>query len=159
VTKEVANGARVPVPLTLLPVLALKLQFPSDGRVAINNEDPITVQDGQFLREFPVGTYSVKFTTGRSSTVAFAFEVKSDGPAVISAPPNIQGVPALFISNFGDQARIYPGVSPVDVNLDGKPLGQLDKNGLELPKLPAANHELALGTGPNVRKHTIEITP
>ena len=59
-TVNLAAGARLPVPLTLAPVLALKLQFPSEGRVAINNEEPVTVQDGQFLRELPVGTYSVK---------------------------------------------------------------------------------------------------
>ena len=49
------------MPLTLVPVLALKLQFPSEGRVAINDEEPVTVQDGQFLRELSLGTYSVKF--------------------------------------------------------------------------------------------------
>ena len=147
------------MPLTLAPVLALKLQFPSEGRVAINDEEPVTVQDGQFLRELPVGAYSVKFSTGRSTTVAFTFEVRADGPAAITGPPAVQGVSALFISSFGDQARIYTGVSSVDVNLDGQALGQLDKNGLDLPKLSTANHELVLTTGKDVRKHTIEITP
>jgi hypothetical protein len=71
----------------------------------------------------------------------------------------VQGVSALFVSNFGDQARVYTGASPVDVVLDGKALGQIDKNGLELPKLSAASHELVLGTGVNVRKHTIDISP
>ena len=47
----------------------------------------------------------------------------------------------------------------MDVNLDGQALGQLDKNGLELPKLSPANHELVLTTGKDVRKHTIEINP
>ena len=158
-TVNLVAGARLAVPLTLAPVLALKLQFPSEGRVAINDEEPVTVQDGQFLRELPVGAYSVKFSTGRSTTVAFTFEVRADGPAVITGPPAVQGVSALFISSFGDQARIYTGASSVDVNLDGQALGQLDKNGLELPKLSAANHELVLATGKDVRKHTIEITP
>ena len=147
------------MPLTLAPVLALKLQFPSEGRVAINDEEPVTVQDGQFLRELPVGAYSVKFSTGRSTTVAFTFEVRADGPAAITGPPAVQGVSALFISSFGDRARIYTGASSVDVNLDGQTLGQLDKNGLDLPKLSTANHELVLTTGKDVRKHTIEITP
>jgi len=158
-TVNLAAGARLAVPLALAPVLALKLQFPSEGRVAINDEEPVTVQDGQFLRELPVGAYSVKFSTGRSTTVAFKFEVRADGPAAITGPPAVQGVSALFISSFGDQARIYTGVSSVDVNLDGQALGQLDKNGLDLPKLSTASHELVLTTGKDVRKHAIEITP
>ena len=158
-TVNLSGGARLPVSLTLVPVLALKLQFPSEGRVAINDEDPVTVQDGQFLRELPVGTYSVKFSTGRSSIVSFTFEVRPAGPAVITGPPSVQGVSALFVSNFGDQARIYSGASSVDVNLDGQALGQLDKSGLDLPKLASANHELVLTTGKDVRKHTIEISP
>jgi hypothetical protein len=45
----VAGGAGQAVSLTLVPVVALKLQFPSEGRVAINNEDPVNVQDGQLV--------------------------------------------------------------------------------------------------------------
>ena len=114
---KLAGGARLAVPLTLPPVLALKLSFPSEGRVAINNEEPVTVTDGQFFRELPVGTYSVKLSTGRSGTIAFAFEVRPDGPAVITGPPRAQEVSALLISNFGDQTRIYTGASSADVKL------------------------------------------
>jgi hypothetical protein len=159
VTVNLAGGARLAVPLNLVPVVALRLQFPAEGQVGINDEEPVTVQDGQFLRELPVGAYSVKFSTGRTSKVAFTFEVRSEGPAVITGTPSVQGVSALLISNFGDQTRINTGASSVDVSLDGRPLGQLDKSGLELPKLSPSNHELVLRTGANVRKHTIEISP
>ena len=47
----------------------------------------------------------------------------------------------------------------MDVKLDGQALGQVDKNGLDLPKLTPANHELELGAGKDLRKHSIEIGP
>src|ERR1019366_272984 len=128
---KLAGGARLAVPLTLPPVLALKLSFPSEGRVAINNEEPVTVTDGQFFRELPVGTYSVQLSTGRSGTIAFAFEIRPDGQAVITGPLRAQEVSALLISNFGDRTRIYTGASSADVKLDGQSLGQLGKNGLD----------------------------
>ncbi len=158
-TVTVAAGARLVVPLTLSPVLALKLQVPSEARVAINNEEPAAVPDGQFLRDLPVGTYAVRVLTGRSGTITFAFEVRADGPAAITEPPRAQEVSALLISNFGDQTRIYTGAPPVEAKLDGQALGPVDKNGLELPKLTAASHELELGAGKDSRKHSIEIGP
>jgi serine/threonine-protein kinase len=158
-TVNLAGGARVPVSLTLAPVLALKLLFSTESRVAINNEEPVTVHDGQFLRDLPVGTYSVRLTAGRSGIVAFVFEVRPEGPAVITGPPSVQEVSAILISNFGDQTRIYTGASPVEVKLDGQALGQLDKNGLDLPKLAPANHALELGSGKDLRKKSIEVSP
>jgi serine/threonine-protein kinase len=158
-TVNVVGGAPLPVALVLVPVLALKLSFPSEGRVAINNEEPVTVRDGQFSREeLAVGTYSVKLNTGRG-TLTFAFEVRPEGPAVITGPPRAKEVSALLISNFGDQTRIYTGASSVDVKLDGKALGPLGEGGLELPKLTPANHELELGAGKDSRKLSIEIGP
>ncbi len=158
-TVNLAAGTRLAVPLTLTPVLALKLQVPSEARVAINSEEPAAVPDGQFFRDLPVGTYAVKVLTGRSGTITFAFEVRADGPAVITEPPRAQEVSALLISNFGDQTRIYTGAPSVDVKLDGQALGQVDKNGLELPKLTPASHELEVGAGKDSRKHSIEIGP
>jgi hypothetical protein len=155
---NLADGERRPVALALVPVLALKLLFPSEGRVAINNKEPVTVRDGQFFRELDVGTYSVKLDMGRG-TLAFAFEVRPEGPAAITGPPRAREVSALLISNFGDQTRIYTGASSVDVKLDGKALGQLGEGGLELPKLTPANHELELGAGKDSRKLSIEIGP
>jgi hypothetical protein len=157
-TVNLAGGERLPVTLALVPVLALKLSFPSEGRVAINNEEPVTVRDGQFFRDFPVGTYSVMLGTGRG-TLAFAFEVRPEGPAVITGPPRAKDFLALLISNFGDQTRIYTGASSVDVKLDGKALGQLGEDGLELPKLTPASYKLELGAGKDLRKYSIEIGP
>jgi serine/threonine-protein kinase len=156
-TIELARGTHVPVALPLRPVLALKLLLPMDGRVAIDNEEPVIVQDGQFSREFALGSHTVKVSTGRNGTVAFAFDVRPEGPAIITEPPSSQQVSALLISNFGDQARIYTGAASVDVQLDGQPLGQVDKNGLDLPRPALGNHELALGAAKDLRKHSIEI--
>ncbi len=155
-TVDLAGGAQVPVALTLLPVLALKLLLPMDGRVAIDDAEPILVEDGQFLREFSVGSHTVKVSTGRNGIVDFAFEVRPEGPAILTAPPSSQQVSALWISNFGERARIYTGATLMDVKLDGQPLGQVDRNGLDLPRTTPGNHELALGPARELRKHSIE---
>ena len=131
-TIDLAGGAQLPVALTLLPVLALKLLLPMDGRVSIDNEEPVLVEDGEFLRKFALGSHTVKVSTGRNGVVDFAFEVRPEGPAILTAPPSSQQVSALWISNFGEQARIYTGAASMDVKLDGQPLGQVDRNGLDL---------------------------
>jgi serine/threonine protein kinase/predicted Zn-dependent protease len=156
-TIDLARGTHVPVALPLVPILALKLLLPADGRVAIDNEEPVVVEDGQLSREFGLGSHTVKVNTERNGAVAFAFEVRQEGPAVITEPPNSQQVSTLLISNFGGQARIYTGAASVDVTLDGQPLGQVDRNGLDLPNPTLGNHELALGGARDLRKHSIEI--
>ena len=120
---------------------------------------PVTVKDGQFFRELPVGTYSVQLSTGRSGTVTFGFEVRPEGPAAITRIPSAREVSALLVSNFGDQTRIYTAASSADVKLDGQVLGLLDKNGLDLPRLTPAGHQLELRVGEDLRKHSIEIGP
>ena len=80
-TVNLAGGERLPVSLQLVPLLALNLLLPAEGRVAINDEPPVIVEDGQFQRNLPLGAYSVKINTGRSGAVAFSFEVKGDETA------------------------------------------------------------------------------
>lgn len=158
-TVNLAGGAQVAVSLTLEPVLALRLFFPGEGRVSINNEEPVAVPDGQFLRELPVGTYSVKLSTGRTGVLAFQFEMRPDGPAVLTAPPTATDLSALLVSNFGEQTRIYTGSAAVDVKLGDKVLGKVDKNGLDLPVLTPAKYDLQLGDGKEARKKSIDIGP
>jgi serine/threonine-protein kinase len=159
-TTELKAGARVPVALTLVPVLSLKLTLPTDGRVVIDNEEPVAVQDGQFARDFSPGTHNVRVSTGKSGSVGFAFAVRPDGPAAITEGPNSQQVTALLISNFGGATRIYTGAAAADVKLDGQSIGQVDRNGLDLPTtMTPGNHELAIGSGKDARKHSIEIGP
>jgi serine/threonine-protein kinase len=159
-TIELKGGANEAVTLPLVPVLSLKLTLPTDGRLAIDNQEPIAVQDAPIARDFPLGRHTVRISTGRSGTVAFAFEVRPDGPAAITEPPSAQQVSVLLISNFGGATRIYTGAPAVDAKLDGQALGQVDKNGLDLPGTTTpGSHELALGTGKDLRKHSIEIGP
>jgi hypothetical protein len=156
---NLAGGSHAPISLTLEPVLTLKVLFSGEGRIAINNEEPVKVQDGQFLRDLSRGTYAAKISTGRTGAIAFQFEVRADGPAVITGPPATQDVSALLVSNFGDQTRIYGGASPINAKFGDQALGKLDKNGLDLPKLGPAKYDLELGDGKEVRKKSIEIGP
>jgi eukaryotic-like serine/threonine-protein kinase len=158
-TANLQAGVHSPVNLTLTPILALKFLLPGDGQVTVNQEQPVKVEGGVFSRELTPGTYSVKITTGRSGVLSFAFQVDAGGPAVLTAPPNSQDVSALLISNFGGQGRIYTTGPAVKIKLDGQALGQLNKNGLDLPNVPAGSHELELGENQDLRKKSADFGP
>jgi hypothetical protein len=155
---QLSPGAHLPISLTLEPVLALRLLFPAEGRVTVDDQ-PVTLQNGQYVSDLSVGPHSVKLFVGRTGNLAFQFEVRPDGPAAITAPLAGQDVSALLVSNFGGQARIYGSAPSASVKLAGKPLGQLDKNGLDLPKLTPAQYDLEIGDGKDMRKRSIEIGP
>ncbi len=158
-TANLQAGARIPVTLTLTPILALKFLVPGDGQVTVNQEQPVKVEGGEFSRELTPGTYTVKITTGRSGVLSFAFQVDAGGPAVLTAPPNSQDVSALLISNFGGRGKIYSTGPAVKVKLDGQPLGELNKNGLDLPNVSAGSHELELGENQDLRKKSADFSP
>ncbi len=98
---NLAAGGHSPVALTLAPVLTLKLLCSSDGRVTVNDEPPTAIQDGQYIRQFPIGDYNIKLQTGRTGSMSFSFKVVPDGPAIVTAPV-ARDVAALVVSNFGD---------------------------------------------------------
>jgi serine/threonine protein kinase len=158
-TASLQAGVRSPVTLTLTPVLALKFLLPDDGQVTVNNEQPVKAEGGAFSRELAPGTYTVKITTGRSGSLNFAFQVDSGGPVALTAPPSSQDVSAILISNFGEQGRIYTTGPAVKLKLDGQALGDLTKNGLDLPKVSVGSHELELGDNKDLRKKSADFGP
>jgi serine/threonine-protein kinase len=156
---DLKAGLRTPVKLVLPPVVLLKIVLGGEGQVAINNDPAAQVPDGQFSQELLVGEYTVKIGTRRSGSMTFGFNVVAEGQAVVTRPPEVKDVSALLVSNFGDKARIYAGGPAGKVTLDGAPIGELDRKGLDLPSLAAASHDLQVGDGADLRKKTIEIGP
>ncbi|HEV3332901.1 MAG TPA: protein kinase [Bryobacteraceae bacterium] len=158
-TATLQAGVHTPLSLTLTPILALKFLLPGDGEVTVNDEQPVKVEGGAFSRELTPGTYSVKVVAGRSGLLSFTFQVDAGGPATLTAPPNARDVSGLLISNFGEQGRVYTTGSPVKIKLDGQALGELTKNGLDLPKVAAGSHELELGENQDLRKKSADFGP
>ena len=149
---DLTAAARSSVALTLAPTLTLKILCSNDGKVTVNDEQPTAIQEGQFVRQLPVGDYDLKIETGLSGRMSFSFRAVPDGPAVVTKDPAARDVAALLVTNFGDKARIYTGNSPLQVKFDGQAIGELGASGLDLPKVSEANHELELGAGKDVRK-------
>jgi len=157
-SREIKAGSRIAVTLTLAPLLSLKLLCAGNVKAAIDTGEPVDVQDGQLVREFSSGKHLVKVTTAGGEGT-FSFEVIPGGPAVITEPPKTREMAALLVSNFGGQARIYSSNTPLKLKLDSKPIGDVTPDGLDLPELTAASHEVELGEGKNARKKVIEIGP
>jgi len=158
-TANLQAGVRSPVTLTLTPILALKFLIPGDGQVTVNDEQPVEVEGGAFSRELTPGNYSVKIATGRDGSLSFGFQVDGGGLPVLTGLPNAKDVSAILISNFGEQGRIYTTGPPVQIKLDGQALGELNKNGLDLPKVSAGSHELVLGDKQDLRKKSADFGP
>lgn len=153
---DLAASGNSPVILTLVPVLTLKILC-SSGKVTVNEEEPAAIEDGQYVRQLPVGDYNIKVETGPAGRMSFSFRVVPDGPAVVTKDPSVRDVTGLVVSNFGDKVRIHTGNGPMTVKLDGQAVGELGTNGLDLPTMSLTNHDLELGVGKDVRKKSIEI--
>ena len=117
------------------PLLALKLLLPADGRVAINDEAPVIVQDGQFSS----GICRLEPTPSKSTPGEMApslFHSRSGGRAGHDYRTSQR---AASLRSANQQLWRPRRVSTRarrswTSRFDGQPLGQVDKNGLDLPK-------------------------
>jgi serine/threonine-protein kinase len=155
---QVQAGRRASIPLTLVPLLSLRILCTGNMKATIDNEEPVDIQEGQLVREFSSGKHLVKVSTSGGAG-GFSFEVVPGGPAVITETPRMREMAALLVSNFGEQGRVYASNAPMKLKLDGQATRDLIPDGLDLPRLSAGNHELELGEGRNLRKKVIEIGP
>ena len=92
------------------------------------------------------GAHEVSVQSG-DLRAALTLEVADGVPPKISSPIQVKGLRVFVIVASGTGATWYGSETNIQIALDGRPLGELVKQGLEIRDLAAGAHELIL-TGP-----------
>jgi hypothetical protein len=155
-TIDVTGGSRTPVALALVPVLELKLLCSGNAKAIIDEGQAIDLQPGESVRELAVGKHSVRLSTGARGEASFSFDLEPGISQAMTEAPRTRDVASLLISNFANDSRLYVSGAPLTLKVDGRSLGQISPNGIDLPRLLPGSHTVELGDG---RKNSIEIGP
>jgi len=147
-----------PVNVALSPVPA-RLEISTDlknGQVALDGVSAGELLDGQLTLETVMpGKHSLSLAS-RHSRVTVGFEYSPGSPPVFAPPVVSEDLNVVLVSAGGNRGRLWASAAPVKAFLNGQPAGDLVPEGLDLPNLPRAVADLALGEGDKALKRSID---
>lgn len=142
-------GQPVSVSLTLEPQ-AQSLRILTDldqGKVAMDDQPPADLQEGQFIvdRVLP-GPHTVKIT-GRSGDASFAFVIADAKPPSIAGPVVVRNLDAVLVASLGNQAHVVTSHGPLKLAVNGQAEEDAGPAGVDLKTFQPGVDELVLGEG------------
>jgi len=147
--KPAANPAASKPPAATQPVsttpIRPTLRLYTDlvpGTVSIDKGAPQDLTDGELvLDQLQPGPHSIT-VTGRSGTATFSFKIDSNSAPEITGAPLATNAIAVFLSEQGGKGRLVTTAQNSTLVLDGKPLGEIEPQGLSIDQLGTADHDL-----------------
>ena len=142
-------GQPVTVNLALEPQ-AQSLRILTDlaqGKVAIDDQPPADLQEGQFVidRVLP-GPHTVKIT-GKNGEASFAFEIADAKQPSITGAVTARNLDAVLVSSFAGQAHVVTNNGPRKLAVNGQTEADAGPAGVDLKTFQSGVDELVLGDG------------
>ncbi|MEO8027132.1 MAG: PEGA domain-containing protein, partial [Bryobacteraceae bacterium] len=145
----VAAGSPIAVNLNLEP-LSQTLRLLTDldaGKVAIDDQPAVELQEGQFiLDKVPAGAHTVKLTA-KGSEATFTFESAPGKAPVLTGPVQTKNLMGVVVSSFGSKAKVTTNAGPWKLALNGQAQGEVSPNGLDLQGFTPGVQEFVVNEG------------
>jgi hypothetical protein len=117
------------------------------GTVAIDDQPPAELQEGQFvLDNIAPGAHTIKLH-GKSGEATFSFEITPAKAPVISGAVTAKNLAAVLVSSLGSQARIVTNNGPLKLTLNGQPQSDAGPAGVDLQGFQPGVDEIVVGEG------------
>jgi len=158
---DVVAGQPASINLTLAPAAqAVRILTDLDqGKVALDDQPPADLQEGQFVMDkVAPGVHTVK-VTGRSGDATFSFEVADAKPPAVSGPVTTHNLMAVLVSSLGNQGRVVTSSGPVKLALNGQPQGDATPAGTDLKDFQTGVNEIVIGEGKDQRNMKESFSP
>ena len=138
------KGAPLAVELNLVPappLVTISSDLP-DGSVLVDGAPSGQIQNGGAeVPNLAPGNHEVSVQSG-DLRASFTLEVVAGALAKISTPIQVKGMRVFVIVESGTEAKWYGSETNIKISLDGRPVGDLVSEGLEMKDLAAGAHEL-----------------
>jgi hypothetical protein len=138
------KGGPGAVDLTLVaapPLIVISSDLPY-GSVLVDGAQVSPIQDGG--AEVPplnAGSHAVSLQSG-DLQASFNLEAADGALPKITPPIQAKGLRVFVVVVLGGQAMLYGSEANIKITLDGQPVGDLVKEGLEIKELKPGAHEL-----------------
>lgn len=141
-----------PVEIALEPqpqMLRILTDLPQ-GQVALDDQPPADLQDGQFvLNNIQPGKHTVKISS-KGAEASFPVEIAAAHQPAVGGPVTAKNLIAVLVSSMGNNARVVTNNS-VKLALNGQPQTDANPAGVDLSGFKPGVNEIAVGEGKEQR--------
>jgi hypothetical protein len=129
------------------------------GTVIVDNGAPQALQDGELqLDSLKPGHHTVRLT-GRSGDASFEFDSADKTAPRLTGPPSGTDVMVVTVSTQDGQGQLMTNATDARVLLGSKDLGPVPPDGLKLPDLAQADHDLQIQKGNDSQRFVLTYIP
>ena len=140
----------------------VRLRLSSDlksGRVKLDEQEPVDLQDGNFVHDAISlsGEHTFVLTQAGKESLSFSFRAEPGGMVTLSGPVKAKDVSAVVIASLASSAHVYASDSSVKGGLKDTTPQPIPAEGLELGGITASS-ELRLDDGKSERALPMEVS-
>jgi len=147
-----------PPAVSITPTLRLYTDL-VPGKVSVDGKPPVELQDGQLtIENLAVGRHSVDLT-GPNGKAAFEFEVAEKQAPKLAGTATADNALIVVVSEQDGSGHLATNSFPAQVLVDGKAAGDVTKDGLTLPNLGTADHDLQMKREADQQRFILTYTP
>jgi PEGA domain len=121
------------------------------GKVALDQQTPADLQDGQYVFEnVPPGTHTVD-VTGANTEASFSFNLAPAALPAVSGTVSTRNVLATLVSSFAGHARLVTSSGPWKLAVNGQVEANAGPAGVDLKNFQAGPNEMTISQGTDQR--------
>ena len=151
--------ANIQLALAALPQSVRILTDLDQGKVALDNDPPVDLQEGQYtFDKIAPGVHTVKLTS-KTGEASFSFSVDEAKPPEITGALTARNLIAVLVSSVGSQARVFTNSGPVKLAVNGQPEGDAGPSGIDVKNFRPGPDEIIVGDGKDQRTLNETFTP
>ena len=125
------------------PLMTISTDLAS-GKVLLDQAPAGQIQGGELdIASLAPGHHTLSLEGG-SFRAAVPFDLADGALPKLTGPIQTQGMRGLVVIHSGREAKVYGSEPGSQVTLDGKSVGSLTPDGLQIPDLAPGSHELVL---------------
>ncbi len=130
-------------PVSNTPTLRLYTDL-VPGTVSVDGKDPVDLQDGELtLENLAAGKHSINLL-GANGKASFDFTVETMKAPQLAATPSADNAMIVAVSTQDGEGKLVTNAIPSQVVLDGKTIGDVEQDGIDLTELGVTDHDLQI---------------
>jgi hypothetical protein len=117
------------------------------GTIAIDDQPPQNLQDGQFVMDgLKAGMHTMKLAS-RIGEAQLSFDMENGAAPKITSPVKTRNLFAMLVTSIGNHARVTTSSGPMKLAVNGQPEGEVTTEGVDLKNYQNGVMEFVVGEG------------
>ena len=153
------KAEKLNLPLEARPQTVRILSDLAKGKVMLDAEPPVDLQDGQYVFEkVAPGSHTVS-VTGPNAETSFIFDLAPGRLPVVSGTVNTKNVLAILVSSFAGHGRLITSSGPWKLAVNGQPEDDASPAGVDMKNFQPGVDEMSISQDKDQRTFKEDFGP